>query len=106
MWVRSRKANILTTARLKLSCDGPECYSLPGNSPVEGSVSSIGTAVKSNAFQLPLSFFGFKRGPRDSLAPAVTTAAAAGEAAGEALLLQATNELCTQAVAPRACNTY
>ena len=56
--------------------------------PVEGSVSSIGTAVKSNAFQLPLSFFGFIRGPCERLAPAVGAAAAAG-AAAVALCLQA-----------------
>ena len=55
--------------------------------PVEGSVSSIGTAVKSNAFQLPLSFFGFMRGPCERLAPAAGGAAAAG-AVGATLLLQ------------------
>ncbi len=51
------------------------------NRPVEGSVSSIGTAVRSKAFQLPLNFFALMQGPLDSLALPLPWALAAASLA-------------------------
>ena len=64
--------------------------------PVQGSVSSIGTALKSNAFQLPLSFFGFMRGPCERRAPAAAAAGTVNGAAAVTSLLQASQMRCRQ----------